>query len=90
MKRWSVIVLAVVLIASGLSAQGKSRQKGKPVPPPDTTRIGERKLLAILVNWQDRQTEPYSAADVESMLFSSPASVNAFIQENSHGLTWVT
>lgn len=81
-----LVLLAAVLVSSGVGA----KRGGKPQQPPDHTRLGERKLLAILVNFQDKQTEPYTAADVESLLFSGSASVNRFYQENSHGLTWVT
>lgn len=52
---------------------------------PNTT--GEHKVLVILVNFQDLQTQPYTAADARDVTFNTTSN---FYRENSYGQTWLT
>jgi len=49
--------------------------------------IGEHKVLVILVNFQDLQTQPYTIAQAQDVTFTT---VNNFYRENSYGQTWLT
>jgi hypothetical protein len=57
---------------------------------PNTT--GEIKVLVLLVNFQDNQTQPYTIAQVNKLLFdsSNSSSVTNYYREASYGQTWVT
>lgn len=48
--------------------------------------FGEQKVLMILVNFQDKQAEPYTAAAAHSLLLGA---VSDFNRENSQGQTWL-
>jgi hypothetical protein len=57
---------------------------------PNTT--GEIKVLVLLVNFQNNQTQPYTAAQANNLLFnnSNAASVTNYYREASYGKAWVT
>lgn len=48
--------------------------------------LGERKTLVILVNFQDKQEQPYTSTFVQGVL----AQTNAYVQEASYQQTWLT
>ena len=48
---------------------------------------GEHKVLVILVNFQDLQTQPYTAAQAQDTAFNT---VSNYYRENSYGQTWLT
>lgn len=49
--------------------------------------IGEQKVLAILVNFENNNTQPYSVETVRQTIFGS---INNFIKENSDQKAWLT
>ena len=49
--------------------------------------FGEQKVLVLLVNFQDRTTQPWTADQVRSVVFTS---VNNFYKESSYQQTWLT
>jgi hypothetical protein len=57
---------------------------------PNTT--GEIKVLVLLVNFQDNQTQPYTIAQANKLIFdsSNSSSVTNYYREASYGQTWVT
>jgi len=52
---------------------------------PNTT--GEHKVLVILVNFKDLQTQPYTVAQAQDVAFNTTSN---FYRENSYGQTWLT
>ena len=52
----------------------------------DLTSTGERRTLVILVNFLDRQTQPYTTDHARSMTFTTTSD---YIRENSYGQTWL-
>lgn len=60
------------------------------VPGPQmvsNSSFGEHKILVILVNFQDKQLQPFTAGYAQDMVFSQ---TNSFYQENSFNQTWLT
>ena len=49
--------------------------------------FGEQKVLVLLVNFQDKTTQPWTADQVRSVIFTS---VNNFYKESSYQQTWLT
>jgi hypothetical protein len=49
--------------------------------------FGEQKVLVLLVNFQDKQTQPWTVEQVRSIVFTS---VNNFYKEMSYQQTWLT
>jgi hypothetical protein len=49
--------------------------------------LGEQKVLVLLVNFQDRTTQPWTADQVRSLVFGS---VNNFYRESSYQQSWLT
>ncbi len=49
--------------------------------------FGEQKVLVLLVNFQDKTTQPWTADQVRSLVFGS---VNNFYKESSYQQTWLT
>jgi hypothetical protein len=49
--------------------------------------FGEQKVLVLLVNFQDKQTQPFSVSQVQSTVFGT---VNNFYKESSYQQTWLT
>jgi hypothetical protein len=52
--------------------------------PPNT--FGEQKVLVLLVNFQDLQTQPFSVTQVQNTVFGT---VNSFYRESSYQQTWL-
>jgi hypothetical protein len=48
---------------------------------------GEKKVLVILVNFQDKQTQPYTLERASDVTFNTTSN---FFRENSYGQTWLT
>ena len=48
---------------------------------------GNKKVAAILMNYQNNPVQPYTVDQVRSMLFTGPTSVNAFVKESSYNKT---
>ncbi len=49
--------------------------------------FGEQKVLVLLVNFQDKQTQPFTVSQVQSTVFGS---ANNFYKESSYQQTWLT
>jgi len=49
--------------------------------------FGEHKVAVILVNFQDRQTQPFTTAQAQDVTFNTTSN---FYRENSYGQTWLT
>jgi len=49
--------------------------------------FGEQKVLVLLVNFQDKATQPWSVSQVSNLVFGS---VNDFYKESSYQQTWLT
>lgn len=54
---------------------------------PALNAIGERKVLMILVNFQDNAVQPYTVTDAQNVLFST---TSEFFMENSYQQTWLS
>lgn len=52
---------------------------------PNTT--GEHKVLVILVNFQDKQTQPFTVAQAQDVTFNTTSN---YFREVSYGQTWLT
>ena len=48
---------------------------------------GEHKVLVILVNFQDDQSQPYTVAEAQDAAFNTTSN---YYRENSYGQTWLT
>ena len=48
--------------------------------------FGEQRTLVMLVNFQDKPSEPYTLADAHSVVFGTTSD---FFRENSYGQTWL-
>jgi alpha-galactosidase-like protein len=48
--------------------------------------FGEQKVLVLLVNFQDKATQPWTTTQVRDVVFNS---VNNFYRESSYGQTWL-
>jgi hypothetical protein len=54
---------------------------------PGFNSLGEQKVLLMLVNFQDKATQPFTADSARNVMFNS---VSNFNYENSYGQTWLT
>ncbi len=52
-----------------------------------TGTSGDEKTLAILINFKDNTSQPFTAADAISKIFLNPDSTDAYYNENSYGAT---
>lgn len=54
--------------------------------------FGEQKLLVLLVNFQNNQTQPYTVDQVNNLIFNdtNTSSVTSYYREASFGQTWFT
>jgi len=68
----------------GFSAAGGDVETMSVTVPPNT--FGEQKVLVLLVNFQDLQTQPFSVSQVQSTVFGT---VNNFFKESSYQQTWL-
>ena len=53
----------------------------------DLPITGERRVLVILVNFQDRQTQPFTPAHAQNVTFNTTSN---YIRENSYEQAWLT
>jgi hypothetical protein len=51
---------------------------------------GQRKVIVLLVNFQNDASQPFSADQARSVIFTNPDSVSAYYQEQSAGLVSLT
>jgi hypothetical protein len=51
------------------------------------SNFGEHKVIVILVNFQDKQTQPFTADDARNVTFTQTSD---YMMENSYGRTWLT
>jgi hypothetical protein len=68
-----------------LAGGGNSTQTVSPAPA--LSPLGEQRTLVMLVNFSDKTTQPWTRDQVNQVIFGT---MNAFIQENSYGATWVS
>ncbi len=54
---------------------------------PGFNSFGEQKVLVMLVNFQDKPTQPFTVDTARNVMFTS---TNNFDLENSYGQTWLT
>ena len=52
-----------------------------------TATTGEKRVLVILVNFQDKQTQPFTTDHARNVTFDQTSS---YFRENSYGQTWLT
>ncbi|HWQ33931.1 MAG TPA: NEW3 domain-containing protein [Blastocatellia bacterium] len=53
----------------------------------NTNTFGEHKVLVILVNFQDKQTQPFTVESARNVIFGTTSN---FFREASYGQTWLT
>ena len=75
----------LVLYSGGNSTSTSSVQITSPAPLPST--FGEQKVLVMLVNFQDKATQPYTVEQARNVTFTTTSN---FDLENSYGQTWLT
>ena len=74
------------LLVDSISTAGT--QSSVPTPQMvSNNSFGEHKVLVILVNFQDKQTQLFPASYARDVVFNQ---TNAFVQENSFNQTWLT
>lgn len=78
---WLSGLALLLLIGAGFPSRAMAANPAFPY----TT--GEQKTAVILVNFQDNSSQPISAADANSLVFST---VNNFYKENSYQQAWFT
>ncbi|MEX1255687.1 MAG: flexitail domain-containing putative surface protein [Dehalococcoidia bacterium] len=67
------------------------RAAGEPGPRPQgTLPTGQRKVIALLVNFQNNTSQPFTVDQARSVIFTNPDSVNAYYSEQSAGLVSLT
>jgi uncharacterized repeat protein (TIGR01451 family) len=76
---------AVVLDGSSESFASSGYEVMSAPSYPNT--VGEQRLLVVLVNFQDKQTQPFTADQVRNMVFGT---VNNFYKEVSYQEAWLT
>ena len=57
------------------------------VPAVAANATGQHRVLVILVNFQDKQTQPFTPEQAQSVMFTTTSN---FYQEASYGQTWLT
>jgi hypothetical protein len=80
-----LIALAYCGFFAGGGWSGASSFKVLAATLPNAT--GEHKVLVILVNFKDLQTQPYTVAQAQDVAFNTTSN---FYRENSYGQTWLT
>src|SRR6266700_5386378 len=86
----TVILLGLLLLGAKVEkpwarATAQSFAPASPAPLPNT--FGAQNTLVILVNFNDRATQPYTAAQARDAIFGQ---VSNFFYENSYQQTWLT
>jgi hypothetical protein len=51
------------------------------------TSTGQHRVLIVMVNFQDKATQPYTREQAQAMMFGT---INDFYREASYGQTWLT
>jgi hypothetical protein len=75
----------IALDSSMLSSSIDTTQTASVAVAPNT--FGEQKVLVLLVNFQDKTTQPWTATQVHDVVFNL---VNNFYKESSYQQTWLT
>jgi alpha-galactosidase-like protein len=75
--------LAVEGAADGSTTTTQSVQTLASIAP---NTFGEQKVLVLLVNFQDKATQPWTTTQVRDIVFNS---VDSFYRESSYGQTWL-
>jgi hypothetical protein len=75
----------IALDSSMLSSSIDTTQTESVAVAPNT--FGEQKVLVLLVNFQDKTTQPWTATQVHDVVFNQ---VNNFYKESSYQQTWLT
>ena len=75
------------LLALGGGNGNKKGNVEEVTPAPPLNVIGERRVLMILVNFQDKPDQPYTVADTQNVLFGDTSD---FMMENSYQQTWLS
>jgi len=75
--------LALNGAADGSTSTTQSIQTLASISP---NTFGEQKVLVLLVNFQDKATQPWTTTQVRDIVFNS---VNSFYRESSYGQTWL-
>ncbi|GGO80116.1 peptidase M11 [Marinobacterium nitratireducens] len=70
-----------IVTAQCCTAEGTSSA----IPPAGAYTFGEQKTLVMLVNFEDKQEQPWTLDQVRDVIFGT---VNDFYLENSGGRTW--
>ena len=66
---------------------GDSMNPASGAPAVSGNSIGQHRVLVIMVNFQDKQTQPFSREDAQTVMFTT---TNDFYREASYGQTWLT
>jgi M6 family metalloprotease-like protein len=74
---------------TGVSLDGKVAVESYSTSQPEAlaNATGEKRVLLILVNFQDKQTQPYTLEQARDVAFNTTSN---FLRENSYGQTWLT
>ncbi|HEY2971794.1 MAG TPA: hypothetical protein VGJ48_04725, partial [Pyrinomonadaceae bacterium] len=75
----------IALDSTMLSSSTDTTQTASVAVAPNT--FGEQKVLVLLVNFQDKTTQPWTATQVHDVVFNQ---VNNFYKESSYQQTWLT
>ena len=67
------------------SGEAVSQLSGAPAVGGNST--GQHRVLVIMVNFQDKQTQPFTREQAQSVMFGT---TNDFYREASYGQTWLT
>ncbi len=86
---WSIITIAssVTLSLSLSLSNFEPISQILHIKATPTNPIGEQKVLAILVNFENNKTQPYTVETARQMIFGN---VNNFVKENSDQKAWLT
>lgn len=75
-------VIALESDGDGLQASGGFQTMAPAYP----NTFGEERVLVILVNFEDKQTQPYTVQQVRNVM----ATVSSYYEEASYGQTWLS
>ena len=75
------------LVDGRLSVEHLQRLRREPLRAFDAIGPGPRRVAVLLVNFADNPSQPFTPAQAASTMFTSPASVSAYFQEESFGAT---
>ena len=66
---------------------GDSVSQSFGAPAVANSAMGQHRVLVIMVNFRDKQTEPFSREQAQTVMFTT---TNDFYREASYGQTWLT